>query len=137
MAKRYLLDPKSGKRIVLIDSITELDACDKGLIVISGSHGGVSIVEYTLRYPPSLVFLNDAGIGKDNAGIQALSVLDQHDVAAATYSHMTARIGDAEDALRHGIISCTNTKARHLGYLVGQLISDLILCYERHQTDSV
>jgi hypothetical protein len=126
MAKRYLLDSEKGKRVVLIDSITELDDYDKGLLVISGSHGGVSVVEYTLRFPPSLVFFNDAGIGKDKAGIQALSALDTHDIAAATYSHMSARIGDAEDALRHGIITCTNTKAQRLGLLVDQLISDLI-----------
>jgi hypothetical protein len=69
MSKSFILDSKNRKWIVLIDSITELDENDKGLIVISGSHGGLSVVEYTLLYPPGLVLFNDAGIGKEDAGI--------------------------------------------------------------------
>ncbi len=127
MSKSFILDSKNRKWIVLIDSITELDEDDKGRIVISGSHGGLSVVEYTLRYPPGLVLFNDAGIGKEDAGIQALSVLDTHDIAAASYSHMSARIGDANDALQHGIISSTNSKAKGKGVLVSQKIYNTLL----------
>ena len=40
------------------------------------------------------MILNDAGVGRDEAGIAALAYLDALGIAAATVSHESCRIGD-------------------------------------------
>lgn len=64
-----------GGRVLIIDSITKVDARDEGVIVVSASHGGVSSGEFALAVPLRAVFFNDAGVGKDEAGIAALAML--------------------------------------------------------------
>lgn len=107
------------RRVVLMDSITKVAEEDRGAIVVSASHGGTSSGEFALQIPLRAVFFNDAGGGKDNAGIAALAMLQQHGIAAATVSHSTARIGDALDMWEHGVISHTNEYARAAGYRPG------------------
>ena len=76
--------------------------------------------------PLGLVVLNDAGIGKDQAGIAALAMLEAHGVAAATVSHDSARIGDSRDMWESGIISRVNTSAKTLGLAEGQSLKDAL-----------
>ena len=109
----------AGGRVLLVDSITQLDAGDAGAVVISGSHGGRSSASYALAYPLQLVIFNDAGVGKDAAGIAALGLLQQQGRAAATVSHDTARIGDALDAWQHGVLSQVNLLAAAMGLAPG------------------
>ena len=109
-------------RAIAIDSITQLQSGDEGAIVVSGSHGGVSSGEFALAVPLRLVFFNDAGVGKDGAGIAALAMLQARGVAAATVAHGSARIGDALDAWQHGVVSHVNDAARALGVRVGQVV---------------
>jgi len=109
-------------RVIAIDSITQLHAGDEGTIVVSGSHGGASSGEFALALPLRLVFFNDAGIGKDDAGIAALAMLQARGVAAAAVAHDSARIGDALDAWQHGVISCVNEMARALGLSAGERV---------------
>ena len=122
MSKRQIIFLENSNRVVLVDSITQLQAEDQDQIVVSGSHGGISVVGFTLRFPPRVIFFNDAGIGKDEAGIQALRALDQHQIAAATYSHVSARIGDAHDAWLHGAVSHTNRHAEEQGVAIGETL---------------
>ena len=103
-----------------MDSITKVGPRDKGTIVISGSHGGVSSAEFALAVPLQLVFFNDAGVGKDKAGIAALDMLQERSIAAGTVAHHSARIGDALDAWDNGTISAVNAAAMQLGLAVGQ-----------------
>jgi len=109
-------------RVIVIDSITQLQAGDEGAIVVSGSHGGASSGEFALALPLRLVFFNDAGVGKDDAGIAALAMLQTRGVAAAAVAHGSARIGDALDAWRHGMISHVNEAARTLGLRAGERV---------------
>ena len=44
----------------------------KGAIVVTGSHDGLSAARYALAYRPLLVVSNDAGIGKDEAGVAGI-----------------------------------------------------------------
>jgi DNA gyrase subunit B len=67
-----------------------------------------------------LVVLNDAGVGKDDAGIAALAMLQARGVACATVSHSTARIGDALDSWEHGVLSHLNQAALALGLKAGE-----------------
>ncbi|HSB21748.1 MAG TPA: hypothetical protein VLE94_01430 [Burkholderiaceae bacterium] len=110
-------------RVIVVDSITQLDAGDAGAVVVSGSHGGTSSAEFALALPLRLVFFNDAGVGKDSAGIAALALLQARGVPAAGVAHSSARIGDALDAWENGVISHANLAARGLGVQVGQPVS--------------
>ena len=106
-------------RALVVDSITQLDAGDAAAIVVSGSHGGISSGEFALAVPLRLVFFNDAGVGKDGAGIAALAMLQARGIAGATVAHSSARIGDALDAWQHGAVSHANAAAVALGVRVG------------------
>lgn len=106
-------------RVKAMDSITQLSAQDAGCIVVSGSHGGSSSAQFALAHPVLAVFFNDAGIGKDDAGIAALTILQARGIAAGVVSHDSARIGDARDAWEHGVISRVNDAASRLGLVPG------------------
>lgn len=109
-----------GGAVLIMDSITKIAPEDQGAIVVSASHGGASSGEFALEVSLKLVFFNDAGVGKDEAGIAALSMLQSRAVAGGTVAHTSARIGDAQDMWDHGVISHLNDAARRLGLRVGQ-----------------
>jgi hypothetical protein len=114
---------RGDRKVIAMDSISYVDADDAGHIIISGSHGGASSAEYANRHPLAAVFFNDAGIGKDNAGIAALAILK---VPAGTVSHLSARIGDADDTWQHGVISHLNEAARRSGLKVGERLQEAV-----------
>lgn len=116
-----------GGRILLVDSITQVDAGDAGAIVVAASHGGTSSGVFALEVPLKLVIFNDAGVGKDNAGIAALDMLEARHVAAATIAHTSARIGDARDMWDTGVISHVNAGARTLGLAPGTPLRNALI----------
>lgn len=97
--------------IVLVDSIMMLDQDDCGAVIVSSSHGGLPAAFYALKVPIKAAFFNDAGVGKDDAGIAGLAFLDDHNLSAGTVSHLSARIGDVEDMWENGRISHLNDTA--------------------------
>lgn len=108
-----------GGRVILMDSITKTAAEDEGAIVVSASHGGVSSGEFALEVPLKAVFFNDAGGGKDDAGVAALEMLQRHGVPAGCVAHTSARIGDSQDMWDNGVISRVNEAALALGLTPG------------------
>ena len=108
------------RALKLVDSITELGVHDIGCVAVSGSHGGISSAQYALAARPHLSIFNDAGVGKERAGLAALDFLQGHALAACTVSHVSARIGDAESTMQSGVFSHCNSLARELGIDVGQ-----------------
>jgi hypothetical protein len=106
-----------------MDSISYLTAEDAGRVVVSGSHGGLSSADYARSQPLAGVFFNDAGVGKDAAGIAALAALAALGMPAAAYSHLSARIGDAQDAWDHGTVVHTNAVARRCGIRAGMAVA--------------
>ena len=105
--------------IRIVDSITQLTDSDQGCIAVSGSHGGISSARYALAARPWLSVFNDAGVGKDDAGLAALAFLQSHGLAACTVSHASARIGEAQSTLDDGVISHANALATALGVEAG------------------
>jgi hypothetical protein len=103
----------------IVDSITELGAVDAGCVAISGSHGGISSARYALAARPLLSVFNDAGVGRDAAGIAALDFLQQHGLAACTVAHHSACIGQARSSYDDGLVSHTNPLATALGLRTG------------------
>lgn len=103
----------------VIDSITQLQPADAGCIALSGSHGGISSARYAIAARPLLSVFNDAGVGKDGAGITGLDMLQAEGLAACTVSHTSARIGQADSTLADGVVSHANAAARALGIETG------------------
>jgi hypothetical protein len=110
----------------VVDSITELQPGDAGCLAVSGSHGGMSSARYALAARPLLSVFNDAGGGKDAAGLAALLFLQSHALAACTVAHDSARIGEAGSTLADGVVSHVNALALALGVQVGQRCSQVI-----------
>ena len=110
--------------IVLADTATDIEKLMAGAVVVCGSHGG--------SYPGCLLaragvrggILNDAGMGKDAAGLASLVILDRLGIPAAAADHRSARIGDAGDMLKRGIISTVNKTAAALGCAPGNRVRD-------------
>jgi uncharacterized protein YunC (DUF1805 family) len=113
------IDTGGKSRIILTDSITAIAPEDAGAIVVSASHGGRSSAEFALEVALKAVFFNDAGVGKDKAGILALDMLQEKGIAAGAVAHTTARIGDSQDMWDNGILSHVNQAARELGLMPG------------------
>ena len=82
MLKTEIEKGKSG-RMIIMDSISKVTPEDKGAIVVCASRGGASSGEFALEMPLKAVIFNDAGVGKDDAGILALEMLQSRGVAAA------------------------------------------------------
>lgn len=106
----------------LVDSITELVTADAGCLAVSGSHGGRSAAHYALAARPLLTVFNDAGVGKDEAGIAALALMGAAGLAAVTVSHQSACIGQAASTWESGVISHANAMAQALGCTPGMTV---------------
>ena len=117
----------NGGRVIAVDSITMVTPEDAGAIVVSGSHGGTSSGAFALEVPLRAAFFNDAGVGKDAAGIAALRMLQARGIAAGTVAHTSARIGDSRDTWENGVISHCNAAARDLGCSPGASLSAVLM----------
>ena len=125
MLKKEVANGPQG-RVLIMDSITKVAPEDVGCMVVSASHGGASSGEFALEVPLRVAFFNDAGVGKDDAGIAALDMLQARGVAGGTVSHLSARIGDSQDMWDHGVVSHVNAAARALGIAPGQSLSETL-----------
>jgi len=105
--------------IIVADTATKLGPQARGAVIVTGSHGGRYAAYLTLKMHPRAVIHNDAGVGKDAAGIAVIGMAEALGVAAATASHASCRIGDAGDMLARGVVSHANALARALGVVAG------------------
>jgi hypothetical protein len=105
--------------IVAADSVTTLGDV-RGKVLVAGSHGGIVAAYLGANAGAHALILNDAGVGKDRAGIAGLAWLEAIGMAAATVDCMSARIGDGADTLAHGVISHANSCAAACGVVAGQ-----------------
>src|SRR5580704_794059 len=106
--------------IVIADSITRVGPEAAGAVVVNASHGGVYAAYLATKLHAAAAIFNDAGVGRDRAGIGGLDYLDGLGIPAATVGHMTARIGDGADMLARGVITHANALAAALGVRAGQ-----------------
>ena len=110
--------------IVAAESATQLGAEVRGAVLVVGSHGGIIAAYLAASAGARAVILNDAGVGKDAAGIAGLAYLERIGTAAATVAHTSARIGDGRDALERGVVSHANALAAALGVAAGMRCGD-------------
>ena len=100
---------------IVLDSVTHLKPEHRGHPSYCASHGGLYSGYYAAKQGTGGIIFNDAGIGRDQAGIAGVKLLDDLQVPAAAISHQSARIGDGADRLARGILSTVNATARALG----------------------
>jgi hypothetical protein len=110
----------SEVRAEVLDSITKLTETHRGQVIIAASHGAEYAAYLAAKGGAVGVILNDAGVGKDNAGISGLPYLNAQGIPAATIGHRTARIGNGADMIERGTISHVNDVAASLGCTPGQ-----------------
>jgi hypothetical protein len=118
--------PIAAPPLILLDSVTQVEPAHAGRLIVTGSHGGASVVTYARAVRGWLYVFNDAGVGKDGAGIAALELLQADGIAAATVAHTSARIGEAADTWEHGVISRLNAAAAALGLAVGARLREQV-----------
>jgi hypothetical protein len=121
-------------RIVTVASCSNVRAEHRSQVIVSGSYGGRYNAFNAAKWGVRGVIMNDAGIGKDEAGIVGLAYLDQIALAAATADAQTCHIGDGDHMLAHGVISYVNRSAAMLRCAPGQSVRD---CAERMCAASV
>lgn len=92
--------------------------------MVAASHGGAYPGYLAAAVGVAGALLNNAGIGKDNAGIAALPYLDDLGIPAAAVDHESARIGDGADMMQHGVLSHVNDAASKLGCTSGMQVSE-------------
>lgn len=98
----------------IVDSITQPDGAS-GAAVVAGSHGGISSGRDAAQIGVGAVVSNDAGVGRDEAGIESLPYLDELGCPAATVDHRSARIADGVGVARNGTVSHVNDLAAGIG----------------------
>jgi uncharacterized protein YunC (DUF1805 family) len=122
---------------VRISTVPSCSACREhhhGDVIVSGSYGGRYNAYNASKWRVRGVVMNDAGVGRDDAGVVGLEFLDRIGVAAATADAQTCHIGDGDDMLAHGVVSHVNEAAAALGCAVGQSVRD---CAERMRAAAI
>jgi hypothetical protein len=115
-------------RIYTTPSSATAPAECRGHVLVSGSYGGEYNAYHAGKHAIRGVILNDAGVGKERAGIRGLAYLDRVGLAAATADVMSCHIGDGEHMLQHGSVSFVNDCAARLGCAPGETVR---ACAER------
>lgn len=119
-------DREDALKFVRIDSINYLEPQHAGMCVLAGSHGGLYCAYKALEIGAAALILNDAGVGRDEAGIASLRHGDEASLPVATVSHLSARIGDAADMYARGRLSHVNRAAAALDVKVGMGCADAL-----------
>jgi hypothetical protein len=119
-------------KTIICDSVTTLGEDARDAIVLSGSHGGTYAAFLAAEAGVRAIILNDAGVGRDKAGIAGLTLLESLSTPAATVSYLSARIGYGEDAHRRGVVSHANSCAIALGVEPGTWVRNALRLLQAH-----
>lgn len=104
---------------IVVDSVTKLPPESPGRVLVGGSHGGLYAAYLSVKAGVRGAIHNDAGVGREDAGIAGLAYADRHGMAMAVVSADSARIGDGPDMMARGIISHANDTAIAGGVIAG------------------
>jgi uncharacterized protein YunC (DUF1805 family) len=124
--KKQIQTQIDGVSITVTDSITFLNENNAGDIVVCGSHGGLSAGHYAQKHHVKAVFFNDAGIGKNNAGVKSLESLSDAGILACAVDCMSAEIFNGQDLLDNGIITVCNQLAKSRNIKVAMTVKEAI-----------
>ncbi|MBU2534767.1 MAG: YunC family protein [Chloroflexi bacterium] len=119
MAGQIIIKQSGNRKIVVADSAAAMDESTKGDVFVDGSHCGVNVGEMTIHSGVGAMIGNDAGMGKNDAGIAALKMCDEQGIPAAAVAAMSAKVGSGMSTYEQGQISAVNEAAKKLGVSVG------------------
>ena len=115
-------------RIVIADTVTKLGPECHGRVVLGASHGAVYAAYLAVKAQARGVILNDAGRGKDDAGVSGGAYCEALGVPYATTGTLSCRIGNGESAAADGVISFVNPMALSLGVSIGMTAMQAARC---------
>lgn len=101
--------------IIVAPTVTKLGPDAVGAVLVTGSHGGLYPGRLAIGAGVRAAIFHDAGLGREDAGVGSLALLDGFGIPAAAVAHDSARIGDTADMLARGRISRANGAAALLG----------------------
>ncbi|WP_187625945.1 hypothetical protein [Pseudomonas congelans] len=114
-------DGETGRSIVCTDSIAfALPEDRERNVLCTAGHTGRSVIEYFRSFRPWAFICSDGGIGKNESGISALTIVDAEGIPGASVDANTARMGDGRSTYFDGVISAANQLAQAKGVRVGQ-----------------
>lgn len=93
------------------DTVTVLGADARGAVLVAASHGAAYAAALAAKAGVRAVILNDAGGGRDDAGLGALAYGESIGLAVALVGHDSCRIGDGADMMARGVIRHANAIA--------------------------
>jgi hypothetical protein len=117
--------------VLVADSITRVGPSAAGAIVVNGSHGGIYAAYVAAKLRVAAAVFNDAGVGRDQAGVAGLDYLAGLGISAAAVSHDTARIGDGPDMMARGVVTHANAPAIALGCQSGTACREAAAALQR------
>lgn len=117
--------------VLIADSITRVGSEAAGAVVVNGSHGGIYAAYVAAKLRVAAAVFNDAGVGRDEAGIAGLDYLAGLGIPAAAVGYDTARIGDGSDMIARGVVTHANPPAVALGCRTGMACRDAAAALQR------
>jgi hypothetical protein len=117
--------------VLIADSITRIGGEAAGAVVVNGSHGGIYAAYLAAKLRVRAAIFNDAGVGRNDAGIAGLGYLAALGIPAAAVRHDTARIGDGSDMIRRGVIGHVNPPATAVGCRAGMACREAAAALQR------
>jgi hypothetical protein len=119
---RETVRDRTGGTVLVLDSMSQAEDVDHGRIVVAASNGGVESGRIAVLARCAAAFFNDAGGGKDGAGVAGLAVLDAAGIPGGAVGHLTARISDGRDTWDNGVLTHVNAAAAAAGIAVGDTV---------------
>ena len=111
---------EAGKpRLIIVNTTAEVNQGNVNDVIITGSHCGINCGEHLAHHNIKGTIGNDAGMGKEKAGIAGLKFLEEHGIPAAAVDCMSAHIGNGTSTYEQGRISAVNKAAEKLGITIG------------------
>src|SRR5690349_9313692 len=116
------------KDVLVVDSATQLGKKARGAVAVCGSHGGMYPAWLAAHAGVRAIVLNDAGIGRHQAGIAGVTWLATLGIAACAIDYRSARIGDGQAMVESGVVTTVNETAALHGCLPGHTCKQVAKC---------
>ncbi|WP_072803454.1 hypothetical protein [Rhodococcoides yunnanense] len=116
---RQVVEVQHGRDIVVMDSMSQIELSDRDQIVVAASNGGQESGRLAIATGCALAVMNDAGVGKDEAGIIGIVRMGEAGLPGIGVDHDSAEISNGIDMWRNGIVSYVNGPAQEAGIRVG------------------
>ena len=116
----------AGGRIVVMDSMTYVDERNSAddVLIAASYFGAMPVCHWVLPVRPRGVIAQEAGGGKNMAGLSGLWSLDGHGIPGAATETASCRISDGADMYENGVIAHVNASAQRRGVKPGMTAAE-------------